>query len=717
MSDYLDSVEECVDRVVAIVGHDIRLGAPLGLGKPVQLINAFYRRAKADPDISLHIFTALSLEVPTPGSPIEAALADPIMERLFGDYEDLLYLKDLRNGSMPDNIQLSEFYFKAGSMKGVGPAQRNYISTNYTHVARDLVNHGVNVLAQLVAAREGESGTEISLSSNPDTGLDIYRALRESGAQAVVIGQVHPDMPFMENDALVDADFFDLLVRNPGYDKTLFAVPNTAVPMADYATAVHASALVPDGGTLQVGVGSLGDAICHALLLRHTEPAAYRDMLSGLSAAPSPLNEDCEPFQRGLYVSSEMFVHGMMHLVEQGVVKRRVYDNLVLQEGLNSGAISERVDAALYDYGRRRGLIPARLDDASLATLRYWGVVPAELTLAEDGLALGAATLANDLDDPATRAALLAAQDGSELRHGCILHGGFFLGPRDFYRKLASLGPRGQERICMTSVLRTNQLLQDPALYRAQRGGARFINTGMMVTLTGAVASDALEDGTVISGVGGQYNFVAMAHDLPGARSILCIRSTRGQGRQVRSNIVPHYGHITVPKHLRDVIVTEYGVADLRGQCDSEIIKRLLNVTDSRFQAELLEAARAAGKIEADYRIPEMALDNTPKKLGRALKPHYRAGLLMDYPFGSELTGDEIALGASLRKIRALSEEPAQFIPRVVRALAHRQDESDVAVQQLLERVNLRHPDTPREFLVQQLLLLELEERGVLRAS
>ena len=117
----------------------------------------------------------------------------------------------------------------------------------------------------------------------------------------------------------------------------------------------------------------------------------------------------------------------------------------------------------------------------------------------------------------------------------------------------------------MTGVRRTNQLLLDYPLYCAQRRNARFINTGMIVALNGAVASDALEDGTVISGVGGQYNFVAMAHDLPGARSVLCIRSTRGHGKQLQSNIVPFYGYTTIPKHLRDVIVTEYGVADLRG--------------------------------------------------------------------------------------------------------------------------------------------------------
>src|SRR2546430_13649914 len=78
-----------------------------------------------------------------------------------------------------------------------------------------------------------------------------------------------------------------------------------------------------------------------------------------------------------------------------------------------------------------------------------------------------------------------------------------------------------------------NQLYgADQELRILQRGAARCINTTMMVTLLGAAVSDALESGRVVSGVGGQYNFVAMAHALPGARSILCVRATRTRDRK-----------------------------------------------------------------------------------------------------------------------------------------------------------------------------------------
>ncbi|MEZ5501953.1 MAG: acetyl-CoA hydrolase/transferase C-terminal domain-containing protein [Halioglobus sp.] len=262
---------------------------------------------------------------------------------------------------------------------------------------------------------------------------------------------------------------------------------------------------------------------------------------------------------------------------------------------------------------------------------------------------------------------------------------------------------------------RTNQLLLDYPLYCAQRRKARFINTGMLVALNGSVASDALEDGTVISGVGGQYNFVAMAQDLPGARSVLCIRSTRGQGKQLQSNIVPFYGYTTIPKHLRDVVVTEYGVTDLRGQCDSEIIKRLVNIADSRFQDELLAFAKTHGKVEQEYVIPVSARDNTPQRLQQVLAPCRRNGLLPDYPFGTELTEQELELAASLRKIKALSEEPAQFVTTAFKALLHKADPR--AAKPFLERIQLEHPETTHDFLVQQLLLLDLEERGKLKVS
>jgi acyl-CoA hydrolase len=170
----------------------------------------------------------------------------------------------------------------------------------------------------------------------------------------------------------------------------------------------------------------------------------------------------------------------------------------------------------------------------------------------------------------------------------------------------------------MTSVTRINDLFGEETAARRQRHDARFINICMMVTLAGAAVSDGLADGRVVSGVGGQYNFVAMAHELERARSILLLRSTRELATgEVQSSIVFNYGHVTIPRHLRDIVITEYGIADLRGRTDAEIAQALIGIADARFQPGLARMAQAAGKLPRDGVFP------TPRaRTRRRASPH-----------------------------------------------------------------------------------------------
>ncbi len=118
----------------------------------------------------------------------------------------------------------------------------------------------------------------------------------------------------------------------------------------------------------------------------------------------------------------------------------------------------------------------------------------------------------------------------------------------------------------MTSISYVNELYGDEDAKRRARVNARFINDAMMATLLGDVVSDGARRRPIVSGVGGQYNFVAQAFALEGARSVIMLRATRTAKGKSQSNIRWNYGHTTIPRHLRDIIVTEYGIADLRGK-------------------------------------------------------------------------------------------------------------------------------------------------------
>ena len=101
-------------KIIDAVGKTLVVGMPLGLGKPNHLANALVKRASEDPSISLKIFTALTLEKPAPSNELQRRFIGPVIERLFGAYPELTYAQALRNGTLPANIQIHEFFFLAG---------------------------------------------------------------------------------------------------------------------------------------------------------------------------------------------------------------------------------------------------------------------------------------------------------------------------------------------------------------------------------------------------------------------------------------------------------------------------------------------------------------------------------------------------------------------------------------------------------------------------
>ncbi|RTK98223.1 MAG: acetyl-CoA hydrolase, partial [Neisseriaceae bacterium] len=259
--------------------------------------------------------------------------------------------------------------------------------------------------------------------------------------------------------------------------------------------------------------------------------------------------------------------------------------------------------------------------------------------------------------------------------------------------------PQELAKIDMTRIDFINQLYGNDVLKRAQRRKARFINTTMIVTLLGAAASDTLESGQVVSGVGGQYNFVAMSHALPDARLLMMLRATHDNKDGLKSSIVWSYGSVTIPRHLRDVIITEYGVADLRGQPDGEVVKRLIQIADSRFQPELVKQAKAHGKLEAGYEVPERYRNNLPEALADKLRPWAEAGLLPDFPFGTDLTEDEIHMVKAMKKIKHASHHPAELLTMAVKSLWQNKE----APAAYLERLGLADAHSFKDLLIRRL--------------
>ena len=234
----------------------------------------------------------------------------------------------------------------------------------------------------------------------------------------------------MGGEAGIGKEEFDFLLDGSRTDFPLFAPPREPIALADYAAGLRAASLVPDGGTLQIGIGSLGDAVTQGLILRHRNNESFRNILSTLEPTTSrEADVHVTPFASGLYGCSEMFVEGLLDLFRAGVLKREV--------------------------------------------------------------------------------------------DGGVLDSGFFVGSRAFYRALREMPYDTLAKFRMRPISFVNELYSGEREKRRARVGARFINDAMMATLLGDVISDGLDDGRIVSGVGGQYNFVAQAFALEGARSVI----------------------------------------------------------------------------------------------------------------------------------------------------------------------------------------------------
>jgi hypothetical protein len=611
--------EAIAEDIIRDVGTRLVVGLPLGLGKANHIANALYARASADRSIDLTFFTALTLEKPKPKNLLQWRFIAPVIDRLFGGYPDLAYAAAQRAGALPPNIHVTEFFFLAGRWQHVPAAQQHYVSANYTHAASYLLAAGVNVATQLVAKRVVDGVPRYSLSCNTDISLELLRARSQGRASFKLIGQVNSELPFMPGEADLPAGEFSAVLDGPETEFPLFAPPSEPISDIRYAIGLHAAGLVRDGGTLQIGIGQVGDALAQGLIVRHRHAGQFHGIMKRLSPKPEQLAAlETGSFDQGLYGVSEMLFQAFLALIDAGILKREV--------------------------------------------------------------------------------------------DGVVLHGAFFLGPKSFYSALREMNASQLARIQMAPVSFTNELYGGEEAKRRARVDARFVNSVMMATLMGAAVSDGLENGQVVSGVGGQYNFVAQSFALEGARSVLTLEATRGAGTVPQSNIRWSYGHETIPRHLRDIVVTEYGVADLRGKSDADVIAAMLQVADSRFQDELARRAKDAGKLAKNFEIPAAYRDNHPQRIAAALKPAREAGLLPSFPFGSDFTDVEQRLIPALQILQNAQGARLQLAGLLWQGLAGYRDSADL---ECLARLGLDRPATLTERVYRALVSAALARSRV----
>ncbi len=119
------------------------------------------------------------------------------------------------------------------------------------------------------------------------------------------------------------------------------------------------------------------------------------------------------------------------------------------------------------------------------------------------------------------------------------------------------------------------------------------INAAVAVDLTGQIAAESVGP-SILSGPGGQLTFAIGAQLSKGGRFITTMQSTALGGKL--SRIVPMLKEgsmVTVPRTLSDIVVSEYGVARLRGKTHRERALELIAIAHPDFRAELKRHAES----------------------------------------------------------------------------------------------------------------------------
>ena len=112
------------------------------------------------------------------------------------------------------------------------------------------------------------------------------------------------------------------------------------------------------------------------------------------------------------------------------------------------------------------------------------------------------------------------------------------------------------------------------------------INSGVEIDLTGNVNSEVAA-GRYLGAIGGQLDFVRGAFASQGGRSIIALPTTTHDCKHSRIVASLEGRPVTTPRGDADIVVTEYGVADLRGRSFSERAQRLRAIAHPTFRDRL----------------------------------------------------------------------------------------------------------------------------------
>jgi hypothetical protein len=134
----------------------------------------------------------------------------------------------------------------------------------------------------------------------------------------------------------------------------------------------------------------------------------------------------------------------------------------------------------------------------------------------------------------------------------------------------------------------------------------------------------------------------------------------------------------------------------------------MINIADSRFQAQLVSSAVNSGKLPKNYKIPDEFQSNFPDKLEKFIQPYRAKKLFSAFPFGSDFTETELVVAQCLKAMQNKMTRKSNIIKAIIRSLKNEQPPE--IFLPYLQRVELDKPSTLKDKIAKALMIEELKQ-------
>ncbi|TFH39940.1 MAG: hypothetical protein E4G96_08405, partial [Chrysiogenales bacterium] len=270
-----ENVHEAVALALERIGRRVFAMSHIGVGSGNRCLNVLAEHAKKG-EIDLTVFAALTLDRPKPpeGNQVLAS----IYERMYGDYTPFHFLEECAGAAasglpIPDYLTYHSYHYAPGLGRRIPGMQSDYLAVNFRDASECARSRGMNMVVMKASYRDGK----FNCGTNVDIMLRAINDVKKQGGAVILLE--NENMPFSCGNADIPIGCVDYVVRD---DEPLFIMPHQPLTVLEHAIGSHVAGIVPDGATLQLGIGQMADAISFWLVRRG------RSGLNGYSELISP---------------------------------------------------------------------------------------------------------------------------------------------------------------------------------------------------------------------------------------------------------------------------------------------------------------------------------------------------------------------------------------------------------------------------------------------